>query len=346
MHPRSTMAKSQMTMKDIARELDVSISTVSRALKGQSGVKDRTRSRILQYCSKHHYMPNLIAANLRSRSSRLIGVIIPDFTNYFFSCVLSGIEAAASKEGFRIIVAQSKDDFLREEEITHSFLEARVSGVITSLAKGTTNIQHFQDLMNQGIPVVFYDRISTDLPTDRVVVDDYAGALAAVEYMIETGCKNIYFYSSPPHLEITKNRRNGYLDAMHKHGFKVTPEMMPLCDNRQEAIKLTQKILKQEHRPDGFFAVNDMTAAGILYACKLAGVQVPQEISICGFSGDAISETTDPLLTTVDQKGEEVGQRAFQLLQHRITGQEHAQKMIVRTKLLIRGTTKTLGTTD
>ena len=334
------MANSQMTIKDIARELNVSYSTVSRALRGHKGISEQTRNRIQQYAREHHFKLNQLAAGVRSRSNRLIGVIIPEFTNYFFSCVLSGIESAASKAGYNIIVAQSNDDYHREEEIAHSFLEARVRGVITSLAKGTTNIQHLQELINQGIPIVFYDRISTDLPTDRVVVDDYAGALAAVEYMIETGCRNIYFYSSPPHLEITKNRRNGYLDAMHKHGLKVTSDMILLCDNRQDAIRLTQEILKQPTRPDGFFAVNDMTAAGILYACKLAGLQVPQEVSICGFSGDAISETTDPLLTTVEQKGEEVGQCAFQLLQHRLTGKSHSGKMIVRTKLLLRGTTK------
>lgn len=336
------MPTPQLTIKDIARELNVSTSTVSRALQGHPGISKQTRERIQQYAREHHFKPNQLAVGLRSRSNRIIGIIVPEFTNYFFACVLSGIESAASKAGYRIMVAQSNDDYQREEEITHAFMEARVSGVITSLGKHTTNYQHYKELMDQGIPVVFYDRISTDLPTDRVVVDDYAGAYAAVEHMIKTGCQNIYFYSSPPHLEITKNRRNGYLDAMHRHGFKVTQDMMPLCDNRQDAIKLTQEILKQDPKPDGFFAVNDMTAAGILYACKHVGLKVPEEVSICGFSGDAISETTDPLLTTVEQNGQEVGQCAFQLLQHRLNGEEHASKMIVRTKLLLRGTTKDL----
>jgi len=336
------MMKSTLTIKDIARELNVSPSTVSRALQGHPGISKETSERIQQYAREHHFKPNQLAAELRSRNSRIIGIIIPEFTNHFFAKVLSGIESAASNAGYRIMVAQSNDDYEREEQITRSFLEARVSGVITSLGKHTTNHEHYQVLINQNIPVVFYDRISTDLPTDRVVVDDYAGAFAAVEYMISTGCRNIYFYSSPPHLEITKNRRNGYLDAMHKHGFQVTPDMMPLCDNRQDAIQLTQEILKQPHRPDGFFAVNDMTAAGILFACKHAGINVPQEISICGFSGDAISETTDPLLTTVEQNGIEVGQCAFQLLHHRLLGQEHPGKMVVKTKLLLRGTTKTI----
>ena len=187
----NAMTTSQLTIKDIARELNVSISTVSRALQGHPGISKQTRERVQQYAREHHFKPNQMAVWLRSRSNNIIGIIIPEFTNYFFACVLSGIEKAASEAGYRIMVAQSNDDYLREEKITLAFMEERVCGVITSLGKQTNNYQHYQELMDQGIPVVFYDRISTDLPTDRVVVDDYAGAYAAVEHMIKTRCKHI-----------------------------------------------------------------------------------------------------------------------------------------------------------
>jgi len=334
------MAKTPLTIKDIAQVLQVSPSTVSRALQNHPGISLKTRERIQQYAKEHHFQPNQQAVELRSRSSHIIGVIIPNFANYFFACVLSGLERAASANGYNLMVAQSNDDYEREVQIVKAFQESRVSGIIASLGKNTKNYDHFKILVEQSIPVVFYDRICADLPTDRVVVDDYAGAFAAVEYMIETGCRNIYFYGSPPHLEITKNRRNGYLDAMHKHGITVTPDMMPFCDNRSDAIKLTKKLLAQPQKPDGFFAVNDPTATGILYVCKHMGFKVPDDISICGFSGDALSEITDPLLSTVEQKGEEVGESAFKLLLAQINGEEHPSKMIIRTKLLLRETTK------
>ena len=174
----------------------------------------------------------------------------------------------------------------------------------------------------------------------RQVVDDYAGSFAAVEYMIQTGCKRILFYGAAPHLEITKNRRNGYLDAMKKYKIPVDDSMILLCDTRERAISITPDLLESENRPDGFFAINDETASGILYACKLVGVKVPDEVSICGFTDGAIAQSTDPKLTTVEQHGEEVGKSAFSILTGKLEGEEKSNNKIVRTNLVIRGTTK------
>ena len=230
---------------------------------------------------------NVLAVNLRSSRSNTIGVIVPQLVHHFFSCVLSGIETAAAKAGYNIIVAQSNESYEQEVKIVHSFLAARVCGVIASLAKNTEQYDHYQELLNNDIPIVFYDRICTELKTERVVVDDYAGSFAAVEYMIQTGCKRIFFYGASPHLEITKNRRNGYLDAMKKYKVPVDDSMIKLCDNRERAIAITPDLLESDNRPDGFFAINDETAAGILYACKLVGLKVPDEVSICGFTDGA-----------------------------------------------------------
>ena len=287
------MNKPQITIKDIARALNVSPSTVSRALK---------------------------------------------LVHHFFSCVLSGIEKAAADAGYNIIVAQSSESYEQEVKIVHSFLAARVCGVIASLAKDTSQYDHYQELLNNDIPIVFYDRICTGLKTERVVVDDYAGSFAAVEYMIQTGCKRILFYGAAPHLEITKNRRNGYLDAMKKYKIPVDDSMILLCDTRERAISID--LLESEDRPDGFFAINDETASGILYACKLVGVKVPDEVSICGFTDGAIAQSTDPKLTTVEQHGEEVGKSAFSILTGKLEREEKSNNKIVRTNLVIRGTTK------
>ncbi len=213
--------------------------------------------------------------------------------------------------------------------------------MIASLAKDTSQYDHYQDLLNNNIPIVFYDRICTGLKTERVVVDDYAGSFAAVEYMIQTGCKRILFYGAAPHLEITKNRRNGYLDAMKKYKIPVDDSMIMLCDTRERAISITPDILEGSEHPDGFFAINDETASGILYACKLVGKKVPDEVSICGFTDGAIAQSTDPKLTTVEQHGEEVGKSAFSILTGKLEGgDDKSSNKIVRTNLVVRGTTK------
>ncbi|MEG0454909.1 MULTISPECIES: LacI family DNA-binding transcriptional regulator [Bacteroides] len=336
------MNKPQITIKDIARELGVSPSTVSRALKDNPDISLETREMIHKYAREHNYKPNALALNLRTSRSNTIGVIIPQLVHHFFSCVLSGIEETAAKAGYNILVAQSNEKYEQEVKIVYSFLGARVCGVITSLAKDTAQYDHYQELLDNNIPIVFYDRICTGINTERVVVDDYAGAFAAVEYMIQTGCKRIFFYSADPHLEITKNRRNGYLDAMKKYKIPVDNSMIKFCDSREQAIAITPDLLEQPNRPDGFFAINDETASGILYSCKLIGLRVPDEVSICGFTDGAIAQSTDPKLTTVEQHGEEVGKSAITLLIDKIEGNSEmkSSNKIVRTNLVVRGTTK------
>ena len=338
-----TMNKPQITIKDIAKALNVSPSTVSRALKDNPDISQDTRDAINKYAREHNYKPNALALNLRTSRSNTIGVIIPQLVHHFFSCVLSGIEMQAAKAGYNILVAQSNEEYEQEVKIVHSFLGARVCGVITSLAKDTSQYDHYQELLNNNIPIVFYDRICTGINTERVVVDDYAGSFAAVEYMIQTGCKRILFYSGPPHLEISKNRRNGYLDAMRKYKVPVDDNMIKLCDTREQAIAITPDLLEKKNRPDGFFAINDETASGILYACKLVGLKVPDEVSICGFTDGAIAQSTDPKLTTVEEHGQEVGESAFEILIGRLEGTSKEQKnnnRIVKTNLVVRGTTK------
>lgn len=336
------MNKPQITIKDIARELGVSPSTVSRALKDNPDISLETREMIHKYAREHNYKPNALALNLRTSRSNTIGVIIPQLVHHFFSCVLSGIEETAAKAGYNILVAQSNEKYEQEVKIVYSFLGARVCGVITSLAKDTAQYDHYQELLDNNIPIVFYDRICTGINTERVVVDDYAGAFAAVEYMIQTGCKRIFFYSADPHLEITKNRRNGYLDAMKKYKVPVDNSMIKFCDTREQAIAITPDLLEHPNRPDGFFAINDETASGILYSCKLVGLRVPNEVSICGFTDGAIAQSTDPKLTTVEQHGEEVGKSAITLLIDKIEGKNETKgaNKIVRTNLVVRGTTK------
>ena len=333
-------------MKDIARELGVSVATVSRALKDSPRISAVQRERIKAYAREHNFFPNMLAEGLRNsrvRPLKIIGVIIPEFNHFYFSSILSGIEAEASSRGYRIMVAQSNEQYEREVNICESFYENKVCGIIVSQAKDTLRYDHFKKLINHGVPLVFYDRICTGVDASRVVVDDYMGAFNAVTHLVATGCRRIAFYGSSMNLEISKNRFNGYKDALLKNGLKVDERFVRQCDNRDDAERITPDILNIEDGPDGFFAVNDDTAIGILYSAKRMGFRVPEDISICGFTNGQRAVACDPMLTTVEQRGVKVGREAADVLIRHVEGlysPGHVEKRVVRTRLIIRGTTR------
>lgn len=338
--------KTTLTMKDIAREFGISVATVSRALKNSPRISAERRAAIQQYAREHNFTPNMIAESLRHsrvQPLKVIGVIIPEFAHYYFSSILSGIEEEASARGYRIMVAQSNEQYEREVKICQSFYENKVCGIIVSQAKDTHQYDHFQRLIDSGVPLVFYDRICTGVNASRVVVDDYMGAYNAVTHLIETGCTRIAFYGSAMTLEISKNRYNGYKDALLKHGIQPDKNLTRFCDNRTDAEAITPELLSSENPPNGFFAVNDDTAIGILYTAKRMGFRVPEDISICGFTNGQRAVACDPMLTTVEQRGIKVGKEAVDILIGHVEGTiplDKAERRIVRTRLIIRGTTK------
>lgn len=230
------------TMKDIARDLGVSISTVSRALKDSPSISSVQKERIQQYAREYNFCPNMIGEALRYsrvKPMKVIGVILPEMVHYFFMSVLSGIEEEARSRGYSVMVAQSNERYDREVDICNDFYKNKVCGIIVSQAKDTKQYDHFQKLMANGIPLVFYDRICTGINCSRVVVDDYMGAYTAVSHLIESGCRRIAFYGSPMNMEISKNRYNGYHDALVKYGLKENPDWVRQCDNRTEAEAVT-----------------------------------------------------------------------------------------------------------
>ncbi len=334
-----------LTMKDIARELGISVATVSRALKDSPRISADRRAAVQKFAKEHNFVPNAIAESLRYarvQPQKIIGVIVPELAHYYFSTVLSGIEEEASSRGYRIMVAQSSESYEREVRICQSFYENKVCGIIVSQAKDTQKYDHFQMLLDAGLPLVFYDRICTGVNASRVVVDDYMGAFNAVSHLIETGCTRIAYYGSTPNLEISKNRFNGYKDALLKHGLSYNPELTVICDNRADAEIVTPGVLQKEMAPNGFFAVNDDTAVGILHAAKRLGYRIPEDIGICGFTNGQRALACDPMLTTVEQRGRQVGKEAVDILIDQAEGKIDVNRIIrrvVRTKLIIRGTT-------
>lgn len=337
---------SPITMKDIARDLGVSVATVSRALKDSPRISEAKRREIQEYAREHNFLPNVIAETLRKsrvQPNKVIGVIVPQFIHYYFASILKGVEEEASRRGYRILVAQSDDKYEREVEICKSFYANKCCGIIVSMAKNTTKYDHFQKLIDMGIPLVFYDRICTGVNASRVVVDDYMGAYTAVTHLIDTGCRKIAYYGMVQSMEIDKNRFNGYEDALRKHGLKPNPDWLRKCDNRADAEVVTPEILAQPDHPDAFFAINDDTAIGILYSAKKMGFDVPDDISICGFTNGNRAKACNPMLTTVEQRGVMVGEEAANILIGQVEGSlpmDKVEKRVVRTRLIIRGTTR------
>ena len=338
--------KQPLTMKDIAAQLGVSVATVSRALKNSPNISKQRREMIQKYARDNNYYPNVIAEQLRhsrQKPSQVIGVILPEFVHFYFASILCGIEERAKKRGYRVMVAQSGESYEREVEICESFMRNKVCGIIVSQAKDTEQYDHFKRLVQNGIPLVFYDRICPALNASRVVVDDYQGAYKAVSYMIETGCKRISFFGANMNMEISKNRLNGYKDALYHHGLQPDENLITPCDNSDDAEKVTPLMLKMKNRPDGFFAINDETAISIMYTAKRMGLKVPQDVSVCGFTDSERAVSCDPMLTTVRQNGVEVGSQAADVLVDTVEGNlpmDRAEKRMVRTKLIVRGTTK------
>ncbi len=336
--------KTPITMKDIAKVLGVSVATVSRALKDDVRISEKRREAIKKYAKENKFSPNIIAESLRNRRvMKVIGIIIPQFTHFYFSSILSGIEEEATKHGYQLMVAQSNENYEREVEICNSFYENKVCGIIVSQAKNTVRYDHFQQLVDNGVPLVFYDRICTGIDASRVVVDDYMGAFSAVEYLIRIGCKRIAFYGSPMKLEISKNRYNGWRDALLKHGINPDNCVKRYCDNREDAELITPEVMNQPTPPDAFFAVNDDTAIGIMYTIKRMGLRVPEDISICGFTNGQRAIACDPMLTTIEQNGMEVGRQAARILIGKAEDRipiDRVERRIVKTRLIVRGTTR------
>jgi DNA-binding LacI/PurR family transcriptional regulator len=333
------MKSSQVTIKDIARELGISPSTVSRALKDHPDISPKTRKAVKELAEKLHYEPNAIALSLRNKSSKTIGVIIPQIVHFFFSSVISGIEELAYESGYNVLMCQSNEDFEKEKSIVHTLMSKRVDGVLASVSKTTTNFDHFLELINSNIPIVFYDRVLNIPYTDRVIVDDYAGAYKATEHLIKRGCKRIAHLATSQDLLIGKNRKAGYVQALKDNNIEVNEEIILRCDTDKHAQKCIPYLLTLQNQIDGIFAVNDLTAISAMSIIKRSGYKIPQDIAVVGFSNSVYSSMTDPPLTTVEQQGFEMGRRASKLLFDRIISEDiiDARAEQIKTDLIVRG---------
>jgi len=332
------MKSSQVTIKDIAKALEISPSTVSRALKNHPDISAKTKKAVRELADQLHYEPNAIALSLRNRSSKTIGVILPEIVHYFFSSVISGIEEVAYKSGFTVIICQSNEDYEKEKHIVHTLISNHVDGVLASVSKTTTNYDHFDELVKSNIPLVFYDRVLNLQKTDRVIVDDFTGSYKAVEHLIQQGCKRIAHLATSQELPIGRNRKNGYLQALKDNNLPIDEEIIIRCDTDKHTLKCIPYLLSLTKPIDGIFAVNDNTAIRAMSIIKHSGYRIPEDIAVVGFSNSFFSGLTDPPLTSVEQQGFLMGTRSATLLLERISQDVTIDSRVeqLKTELIIR----------
>jgi DNA-binding LacI/PurR family transcriptional regulator len=337
------MRSNQVTIKDIARELGISPSTVSRALKDHPDISTYTKQAVKELAEKLSYQPNAIALSLKHSKSFTLGVIIPETVHFFFSSVISGIEDIAYNAGYNIIICQSNELFSRERSNANMLYSNRVDGLLISLSKETHNLDHIRFFQDNGIPVVFFDRGTDDLLCDQVIIDDYSAAFNIVDYMAKRGYKNIIHLAAPLNLEIGLKRKKGFEDALVKNGLPFDESKVVFADNFDEAFHKVSHLIENGEIPDGIFAVNDLTALGAMRALKKNNLSIPDQVGVAGFGNGQNALLTDPPLTTVNQNGYNMGKKAAEIILNRISeGFENyiPKKYYIDTELVIRESLK------
>jgi len=311
------------TIKDIAKALGISVSTVSRALKDHPDISEKTRLMVKEMAEKLQYKPNALALSLRSNRSNTIGVIVPEIVHHFFSTVISGIEDYAYERGYNVMVCQSNELQEREAINAQALISHRVDGVLISVAKTTQDFSHLHMFLNQGIPVVFFDRVCPEIYVDRVIIDDELGGFLVTEHLIKCGCRHIAHFTAPQNLLIAQGRRAGYERALLQYNLPVRQEMIILCDTYERALEKTGAFLAEHPETDGIFAVNDSTAIGAMQAIQKMGRKIPSDIAVAGFGDGPNALICTPTLTTVEQKGYEIGMESVELLIRKIEEKEN-----------------------
>ncbi len=334
------MKKGRTTIHDIAKKLDITASTVSRALKNHPRISEATKKAVLKTAKKLNYQPNHIAAALRNGKSKIIGVIVPTADRSFFASVVRGIEEVATTAEYNVMICQSYDEQQKEATNVETLLNTRVDGILVSFAKGTENFEHFLKVKRKGIPLILFDRTHEYLDVSSVVIDDYLGAYKAVEHLIRQGCKRIAHFTNIKKISIYRKRLRGYREALQNYGIPYDNQLviesnMQLEDGRQSMLRL----LQLNPPPDAVFSASDYSAMGAMEILKEHNIKIPQQIALVGFGNEPFTRFTDPQLSTIDQKSTEMGRAAAEIFLELIKKDKktNASKTIVlKPELLIR----------
>jgi LacI family transcriptional regulator len=332
--------KKEITIHDIAKKLNISASTVSRALNNNHVISEKTRKLIKQTAEGMGYRPNIIATSFRTKRTNTIGVIVPLINRHFFSSVISGIEEIAYNSGFTVTISQSNDNYEKESHIAQSLFANRVDGLIISIGMETIKSDHLKLFTDKNIPLVFFDRYMDDVQAHKIVVDDFNGGYKATKHLINQGCKRIAHIGGPLNVNIYANRLNGYMEALNESGLKIDDRIilhnsLTRNDGKNAIIKLLQNPIL----PDAIFCANDTSALSVILHLHEVNIKVPNEIAVVGFSNEPFSEVVTPSITTIKQPGFEIGKKAAELLIKQINGKQDIstyETFVMPTELIIR----------
>ncbi len=339
--------KEKATLKQIAAELNVSVSTVSKALNGSPEISEPTKIKIKEYAKLRNYKPNVTGLNLKNRKTKTIGVIIPNILNPFFAKVFTGIEKTAEGKGYNVITCISNESLEKEIHTLEMLSNGTIDGFILSISEEAQKQQefgHFKQIINEGTPVVMFDRVVNEVDCDKVIVDDFESAINAVQHLIDTGCKKIALLSSIDNLSVGKLRAKGYYEALANNRIKTDDSLIILTESPEDFDDKLQ-VLFDKHNIDGVFALDEHASVAAMKAGLKKGYKIPEELSLIGFADGVWSKRLTPSLSTVSQHGPEIGEAAATLLIEQLESKEEdyqSKTIVIKTELRQRESTRKL----
>jgi LacI family transcriptional regulator len=337
----------EITIYDIARKLNISVATVSRALKDDPVVSKKTKKRIFDLAEEMDYRSNHFARNLRNQRTDTIGVIVPRLNSYFMSTIIAGMESIANANGYNLIISQSAESVKKEIANAKTFFNSRVDGLLVSLAYDTDDISHFDPFFKKNIPVIFFDRVEQHESCTNILIDNRQAAYDATQHLIQQGSSRIVHITATPKRNVYVDRLHGYKQALTDHNIPFREELIIINNLSFEAgADAADKITRMDPMPDGIFVANDNCAVGCMVPLKQAGIRIPEDIAIVGFNNDPVSKVVEPNLTTINYPGYEMGEVAARNLINHLNGTapiNTTNRIILRSDLHIRDSSKRLG---
>lgn len=339
------MRKKEVTIYDLARELNFSPSTISRALNNHKSIGKKTTQEVQKAAERFGYRPNSIAASLRSNKSKTIGIMIARIDSPFMSTLISGIEDAARRANYNVLISQSNENYENEVNNAKALYDSRVGGLIVSLAMETTDTSHFKQFLDKNIPVVFVDRVPKEFNSYRVIIDNYAAGYRATKHLIEQGCTRIAHFAGANHINVYNMRKKGYLDALEENGLEVEEDFIITLNtmSSQEGREAMEKLLSLENPPNGLFSSNDTAAVSALLCAKERGIQIPRDLAIIGFNDDPVASIVEPSLSTVSHPARKMGELSTQrILEHsrENLGSSISEITMLDTEVIIRNSSR------
>lgn len=332
-----------MNLTKLAKELNLSISTVSKALRDSHEISESTKIKVLKKAKELNYQANPFASNLRKQKSKTIAVVLPEIVNNFFGLAVKGIESVAQEKGYHILIYLTHEEVEKEIAITNLLKNGRVDGIMISISGETTDTSHFKELMEMNIPLVFFDRVAESEEVPKVTTNDYESGVMATEHLIQRGSKRIGYISTSSTLSICKNRMNGYLDALIKNGIEYDENLIVNCGNNdEENTILIRNFLTRENRPDAIFSSVERQAITCYEVCEDLKLKIPEDLKIISFSNLRTASLLNPSLTTITQPAYEIGREATSILFKIIEKKPLSlvfDKTIFKSELVVRNST-------